>query len=128
MKTKKRDAGKANLGPLVGAFVILKTQKNSVSPVDLTNAEVQGMYKTQKEAEEYIRKNAADSYDGMGEAMHAGEDSEWGCDLAICEIKRVCRPVPIVFIRATIMDIPNAAVPVAKHTDDGVVGKGNHNG
>ena len=107
MKAKKRDRGKANLDTIVGGFLVIETQKNNVASMDFGNADIKGPFKTQRDAEAYLRRDAAESYDNLGEAMRAGEDTEWGSDVAICEIKRVCRPVPVVCISATIMDIPN---------------------
>ena len=109
MKSKPRKAaGKARLHSHVGCFCVIETEKNT--PQEKIHGEVRGPFHTQAEAEKWMIDDAIDTYSGSDRSLQNGKDEEWGSDMYVCEIKRVCRPVPVVGITARLMDTPNAAL------------------
>ena len=91
---------------LVGRFLVIETETNS--PQKQISGEVRGAFKTQDEAERWMIADAVGTFSGSDRSLQSGNAVEWGCDIYLCEIKRVCRPVPVVGITARIMDVPNA--------------------
>ena len=110
MKRQRKATGKANIHPLVGCYLVIETEHNT--PQEKVCGEVKGSFRTQDEAERWMIADAVDAFRGSDRSLQDGKAEEWGSDMVICEIKRVCRPVPVVKITARIMDTPNAgAVP-----------------
>ena len=109
MKSKTRKAaGKASLHPLVGCFIVIVTERNT--PQEKVSGEIEGSFKTQAEAEKWMIDDAVGTFSGSYRSLQNGNAEEWGSDTYVCEIKRVCRPVPVVKITARIMDAPNKAI------------------
>lgn len=109
MKSKTRKAtGKARLHPLVGCFLVIETGHNT--PQETVSGEVKGSFRTQAEAEKWMRDDAVDTFECSDRSLQNGNAEEWGSDMYVCEIKRVCRPVPVVKITARIMEAPNKAL------------------
>ena len=107
MKSKTtKAAGKDSLHPLVGCFLVIETEHNT--PQEKIRGEVKGSFRTQVEAERWMIDDAVDTFSGSDRSLQEGNAEEWGSDMYVCEIKRVCRPVPVVKITAQIMDTPNA--------------------
>ena len=112
-------AGKAGLHPLVGCFLVIETEHNT--PQESVRGEVKGPFRTQAEAERWMIDDAVDTFSGSDRSLQSGEAEEWGSDMYVCEIKRVCRPVPVVKITARTMDTPNTFRQVRREgeKDDG---------
>lgn len=109
MKSNTRKAaGKASLHPLVGCFLVIETEHNT--PQHKVRGEVKGSFKTQAEAERWMIADAVDTFSGSDRSLQDGNAEEWGSDMYVCEIRRVCRPVPVVKITARIMDTPNKEI------------------
>jgi hypothetical protein len=103
--TNTRATGKAGRNPLVGCFLVIETEHNT--PQETVRGEVKGAFRTQAEAERWMMDDAVDTFSGSDRSLQSGNAEEWGSDMYICEIKRVCRPVPVVKITARIMDTPD---------------------
>jgi hypothetical protein len=90
---------------MIGKFIVIETNTNT--PQETIRGEIMGPYKTQAEAERWIVEDAVDTLTRSDLSLQEGDAEEWGSDMYICEIKRVCRPVPSVRITARIMDVKN---------------------
>jgi hypothetical protein len=108
MKSKTtKAAGKASIHPLVGCFLVVETGHDTQQ--EKVRGDVKGSFNTQAEAERWIIDDAVDTFSGSDRSLQDGMVEGWGSDMYVCEIKRVCRPVPVVKITARIMDTPNDA-------------------
>ena len=110
-KAPTRKEPKASLPPghvyvadCPGRFLVLEGVKND-GTVDLKDlAEVRGPFASAKAAEDDIRKDAVDTFEGDPDSRM--EDLEnWGSDCLIVEVKRVVRAVPVVTVKAEIKTI-----------------------
>ena len=87
-----------------GRFLVLEGMKND-GTVDLKDlAGVRGPFVSAKAAEDDIRKDAVDTFEGDPEST-LDDLENWGSDCLIVEVKRVVRPVPVVSVKAEIKTI-----------------------
>jgi hypothetical protein len=99
-ETMKNGRTSDKLNAIVGKIVIVELEDDGFKP---------RIFSTQAEAERWLVTDAVDTFNGSDRSLQNGNAEDWGSDVYICEIKRVCRPVPNVKITARIMDVPNAS-------------------
>lgn len=102
MSKKAKAAGKGKLRPLVGCFLVVESETNT--PTDTVRGEIKGQFRTQAEAEEWIVRDAIETFSEREPDLHNGPTEEWASDIYVCEVKRACRPVPMVKITARLID------------------------
>ena len=87
----------------VGRFVVVAMDKCEGGEMsgDVLNV---GPFETQEAAERWLAEDAAATVAGSGEPVTPGEQRDWGTVHAVCEVKRVVKPVPVVKVEAVLAD------------------------
>ena len=93
-----------------GMYIVVETETNTTQKK--VRGEVHGPFKSMAEAERWMLTDAVETYNGSDRSLQNGDATDWGSDMYVCEIVRVCRPVPVVTIAARIMDLELEPVAV----------------
>lgn len=89
--------------PAVGRIIIIETDGHASA--DKASGEVHGLFKTMADAEAWMIADAAATFSNSDHSFQDGDAKDWGSDMYVCEVKRVCRPVPVVSITARVDEV-----------------------
>lgn len=96
---------KKKVHDLIGKYVVITTTQQGV-PIDLVTAEtdIDFVGNSIPECQKWLVDNCVEEY-GSQDDGPAGEDNNWGSDVVICKIEKVCRQIPIVHVAAKVKDV-----------------------
>ncbi|MFC1454128.1 hypothetical protein ACFLQL_03010 [Verrucomicrobiota bacterium] len=89
---------------LIGNYIVVESSKNE-GEFELSNSKVKGFFTSVKELIKHLKSDALEFFDLNGGGVHEGHNEDWGSDLLVCKVVRVCRQVPIVKVSSSLKNV-----------------------